>query len=190
MLLALNTIVGMVNWPIYAWLPTYLARTFFADPGAAGMSATVYIQAASLVGALAGGAWADRWSRRRRQGRVLVPAIGYFVAAPCLFLAATTHALPVAILGLAVFGLGRGFFDANLMPILREVVDQRHSATGYGVLNCIGSAVGGLMAYAGGVLRDRHVDLCYIFQGCAAALLVVAVMLLLVRIPQPAGDAA
>ncbi len=188
MLLALDTIVGMVNWPIYAWLPTYLKEHFLLDQGPAGVLATVSVQAASLVGALAGGAWADRWSRRRRQGRVLVPAIGYFVAAPCLFFVASTHVLPLAIVGLVVYGLGRGFFDCNLMPILREVADQRHCATGYGVLNCIGSAAGGVMAYAAGALKGHGVDICYIFQGSAIGLLIVAFMLLLVRMPQAAGD--
>ncbi len=180
-LLALNVLVGVVNWLIYAWLPTYLKDHFSLGLGAAGMSATGYIQAASLVGALTGGAWADRWSRRHRQGRARVPAIGYFAAAPCLFLAASTHALPLAIVGLAVFGLARGFFDANLMPILRDIAGGRYSATGYGFLNFVSSAVGGLMVYAGGAMKDRQVDLGHVFQGCAAALLVVGAMLLLVR---------
>lgn len=181
-LLAVDLIVGMVNWPIYTWLPTFLQEHFSLEPGPAGILATGDIQVASFAGALAGGIWADRWSRRRRQGRVWVPAIGYLAAAPCMFLAATSHALPAAIFGLAVFGLGRGFFDANLMPILREVVDPRYSATGYGFLNAISSAAGGLTAYAGGAMKDRGIDLSYIFQGCAAALALTAILLLLVRV--------
>jgi MFS family permease len=189
LLMTLNVLVGVVNWLIYSWLPTYLKDHFSLGLGAAGMSATGYIQAASLVGALLGGAWADHWSRRHRRGRTLVPAIGYFAAAPCLFLAASTQALPTAILGLAVFGLARGFFDANLMPILRELVDRRFSATGYGFLNFISSAAGGAMVYAGGAMKDRQIDLGHVFQGCAAALLVAAVMLLLLRRPQPTRGA-
>jgi MFS family permease len=189
LLLALNVFVSVVNWLINGWLPTYLKEHFSLSLGAAGLSATGYIQAASLFGALVGGAWADRWSRRHRQGRAWVPAIGYFAAAPCLLLAASTRVLPAAILGLAVFGLGRGFFDANLMPILRDLVGRRYSATGYGLLNCVGSAAGGMMVWAGGEMKDRHVDLGHVFQGCAAALLITAVMLLLVRVAQPTPDA-
>ena len=180
-LLALNVLVGVVNWLIYGWLPTYLKDHFQLGLGAAGMSATGYIQAASLAGALAGGAWADRWSRRNPRARALVPAIGYFAAGPCLFLAASTDWLPLAIVGLAVFGLGRGFFDANLMPILRDLVDGRYSATGYGLLNFVSSGIGGLMVYVGGAMKDHHVDLGYIFRGCGGGLLVVAVLLLAVR---------
>ena len=188
MLLALDVLVGVVNWLIYGWLPTYLKDHFSLGLGAAGMSATGYIQVASLLGALGGGALADRWSRRSRRGRAMVPAIGYLAAAPCLLVAASTRSLPLAIAGLAVFGLGRGFFDANLMPILRDLVDHRYSATGYGFLNFLSSAAGGLLVYAGGAMKDRRIDLGYIFQGCAAALLVVGLMLLTVRASKPIGS--
>jgi MFS transporter, Spinster family, sphingosine-1-phosphate transporter len=184
LLMALNVLVGVVNWMIYGWLPTYLQEHFSMGLGAAGMSATGYIQAASLAGVLTGGVWADRWSRVNRRGRALVPAIGYCAAGPCLWMAASTDLLPLAIVGLAVFGLGRGFFDANQMPILRDLVDERYSATGYGLLNCISTAAGGVMVYIGGAMRDAQIDLGRVFQGCAGALLVVAFLLFMVR-PAP-----
>ena len=185
-LLALNVLVGVVNWMIYGWLPTYLKEHFSLGLGAAGMSATGYIQVASFAGVLIGGAWADRWSRVNRRGRSLVPAIGYCAAGPCLLLAASTDLLPLAIVGLAVFGLGRGFFDANQMPILRDLIDERYSATGYGLLNFIGTAAGGTMVYIGGAMRDAQIDLGRVFQGCAGALLVVALLLFMVRPSQAA----
>jgi MFS family permease len=187
-LLALNVLVGVVNWMIYGWLPTYLKEHFSLGLGAAGMSATGYIQAASFAGVLIGGAWADRWSRVNRRGRALVPAIGYCVAGPCLLLAASTDLLPLAIAGLAAYGLGRGFFDANQMPILRDLVDERYSATGYGLLNFIGTAAGGLMVYAGGAMRDAQMDLAHVFQGCAGALLLAGLMLFLLRPSRPAQN--
>jgi MFS family permease len=175
---------------IYSWLPTYLQDHFTLKPGPAGLYATVYLQAASLAGALIGGAWADRWSRRNAGGRALVPALGYLAAAPWLFVAASTSGLPLAVAGFIVFGLARGFFDANLMPILRNLVGSRHSATGYGFLNFISSAAGGAMVYGGGVLKDRHVDLGHVFQGCALALAIVACMLFMMRRARPAAPLA
>ena len=81
-------------------------RTFFARSGCGGdVGDRLYPSGFPGGARWPAAAWADRWSRRRRQGRALVPAIGYFAAAPCLFLAASTHALPVAIAGMAVFGL-------------------------------------------------------------------------------------
>jgi MFS family permease len=96
-----------------------------------------------------------------------------------LFAAASTPWLALAIGGLIIFGLGRGAFDANQMPIVRELVDEHHSATAYGLLNFIGTAAGGVMVYVGGALMDRHVELSRVFQFCGLCLGGVALILLL-----------
>ncbi len=181
-LLALNALVGAANWGINGWLPTYLKEHFNLGLGEAGLSATGYIQMASFAGVLIGGVWADRWSRSNPRGRVFVPAIGYCVAGPCLFLSAATGTLPLAIAGLIVFGLGRGFFDANHMPILRQLVDERYSATGYGFLNVVSCAAGGIMIYAGGKMKDAAMDLSLTFQLSAAGLLVAGIMLFALKL--------
>ncbi len=180
-LLGINALVGVANWGINGWLPTYLKDHFKLGLGAAGLTATVYIQVASFVGVLAGGVWADRWSRTQPHARALVPAIGFCVVGPCLFFGIDADALVLAVAGLVVYGLGRGFFDANLMPIVRTIADQRYSATGYGVLNFVGVLMGGAMIYVGGWLKDAQVDLARIFQVSAAGLLVVGLLLFTVK---------
>ena len=181
-LVALNLLVGACNWVIYTWLPTYLRDHFSLGVGAAGMSATGYVQIASFVGTLAGGAWADAWCRSRPGARAIVPAIGYLAAGPWLLLTATTAELPLAIAGLLAFGLGRGIFDANHMPLLRCLVPARASATGYGVLNLASCLAGGVMIYIGGALRDAHVSLALIFQAAAIGLTLSGALLLAIRI--------
>lgn len=180
-LLALNALVGIANWGINGWLPTFLKERFHLGLGAAGLSATGYIQIASLGGVLAGGAWADLWSRTSPRGRALVPALGYLAAGPFLFLTATTPLFSLAIIGMVMFGLGRGFFDANHMPILCQIIDSRYRATGYGVLNFISCLAGGVMIYAGGLMKDAQVDLNRVFQVSAIGLTIVGGMLFFVR---------
>ncbi|MDB6092830.1 MAG: major facilitator superfamily 1 [Verrucomicrobia bacterium] len=180
-LLLLNALVGVANWAIYGWLPTYLREHFKLGLGTAGLSATAYLQVASLAGILVGGAWADRWARTRPRGRMLVPALGYLAAAPALFVLGWSETLAIALGGLVLFGIGRGFYDANLMPILRSLVDERYSATGYGFLNMIGCLAGGAMTYASGALRDSKVDLAIVFQCAAGGLLITAVLLLVLK---------
>ena len=98
-------------------------------------------------------------------------------------LADTVHAvaaeifLPLAVGGLMIYGIGRGFFDANLMPTLRTIVDQRYSATGYGWLNFVGVMTGGVLIYVGGWLRDEKVDLARVFEASAVALFIVGLLL-------------
>lgn len=184
-LLAANALVGVANWGVNGWLPTYMKDHFHLDLGAAGMTATCYIQVASFVGVLIGGVWADRWSRTQPRARALVPAIGFCVVSPCLFFGIGVETLAVAVAALAIYGLGRGFLDANLMPALRTISDQRYSATGYGVLNLVSVLLGGAMIYVGGWLKDAQVDLAQIFQASAVGLLVVGLLLFTVK-PQPA----
>jgi MFS family permease len=176
-LLGVNLLVGAANWGINGWLPTYLKEHFQMGLGAAGMSATGYIQAASFAGVLIGGALADRWSRTNVRARALTPALAFCVAGPFLFGSAVTDILPVAIASLIVFGLGRGMFDANHMPMLRQLVDERYSATGFGVLNLVSCTAGGAMIYAGGALKDAHINLARVFQFSAVGLFLVGLML-------------
>jgi MFS family permease len=184
-LFAVNVLVGIINWSLYGWLPAYLKGHFNLSLGAAGFTATAYIQYASFLGVLLAGLWADRWIRSNRRARALVPAIGFCVAGPCLMLVGTTSWLPGVIAALIVVGLGRGSFDANHMPALRELVNQRYSATGFGLLNFISTATGGLMVYAGGALQDANANhLGHLFQGCGIAMCVAGVLLLGVRFPR------
>ncbi|MDB6167586.1 MAG: major facilitator superfamily 1 [Verrucomicrobia bacterium] len=184
LLLMVSAFVSAANWTIYGWLPTYLREHFRLGLGEAGLSATAYVQVASFIGIVVGGAWADRWSRTQPRARILVPAVGYCMAAPALYLAGASDVLAVALGGLMLFGVGRGFYDANLMPIVRQAVDERYSATAYGFLNAVGCVVGGGMTYAGGALRDAHIDLSVVIRAGALGLLATSLLLYVIR-PRP-----
>ncbi len=174
-------LLSIANWAIYGWLPTYMGQQFKLGQGAAGMSATAYIQVASFAGVLIGGAWADRWSRHNPRGRALVPLIGFCAAGPALYWSASTSVLLAAIIGLVVFGLARGFADANNMPILCQIAPARYRATGYGVLNFAACALGGAMTYVAGALKDANIGLEKVFQFCAGGVVLAALLLLFVK---------
>ena len=180
-LLAYFCLFALANWGINGWLPTYLREQFKLGEGKAGLSATGYIQVASFLGVLVGGVWSDRWVARNPRGRLYVPCIGFCVGGPFLFLMASTDVFAVAILGMLIYGLGRGFSDTSTMPILCQIVSARYRATGYGFLNLFSTFVGGAMIYVGGALRDAHVDLSKIFQFSAVGLVVAGLMLLAIR---------
>jgi MFS transporter, Spinster family, sphingosine-1-phosphate transporter len=169
-LLAINSLVGIADWTIYGWLPTYLREHFQLSQGKAGLTATGVLQATSFVGIMVGGVLSDAWSRRNTRARMLVPSTAYLVATPGLLLLALSGALLPALCGLALYGIARGCFDANRMPIVRQLVDERYSATAYGCLNFIGCLTGGLMTYAGGGLRDAGLSLSIAFLVCAGAI--------------------
>nr|WP_294872434.1 MFS transporter [uncultured Pedobacter sp.] len=175
-------ILGIVNWLVYGWLPTFLKDHFNLNLGEAGISATGYIQIGSFVGVIVGGILADRWTRKNDRGRLYMLVIGFTLGAPFLFLMASTNVFSIAIIAMLVFGLARGFNDANLMPILRQVADGRYIATGYGFLNFLSTIIGGLMVYVGGALKDAQVDLSIVYQVSAVAMLLATWSLLAVKL--------
>ena len=177
-----SILLGMTFWVIYAWLPTYFKERFNLSLGGAGVSATVFIQVASLIGVLVGGIWADRWSRKNIRGRLYVPVIGFIIGGPFLFLMASTEVFIVAIASIIIFGFAKGFHDSNFMPIIAQVVDSRSRATGYGIMSFFSVITGGIMIYIGGALKDANVSLSLTFQICAVGVFLSGLILLLLRL--------
>lgn len=175
-------VLGMVNWLVYGWLPTFLKDHFHLNLGEAGISATGYIQIGSFIGVIAGGMLADRWTRINSKGRIYMVIIGFSLGAPFLFLMASTSVFTIAIIAMLVFGLARGFNDANLMPILRQVSNERYIATAYGFLNFLSTIIGGLMVYVGGALKDAQVDLSIVYQISAVIMLLATWSLFAIKL--------
>lgn len=182
LLLSFWGFLGIVGWVVSGWLPTYFQEHFHLSQGRAGFYALSYMNVAAFVGVLCGGYWADRWSRTNPRARMWVPAIGLCVAAPGIFLLANTTQLSLAIVGCVIYAFARYFTDSNVMPILCLITDPRYRATGYGVLNFFSSIVGGLGVYAGGALRDAHINLSRIFIFAAATMFLCAFLLILIRL--------
>ena len=179
------TLPAIAGWIVRDWMPDILRERFNLGQGRAGVSAILFVQMASLVGALVGGALADRWTRHARRGRIYVSAIGTALFLPALFGVGNAGTLGVAIAALTVFGLGWGFFDSNNMPILSQIVRPEWRATAYGFMNMVSIACGGFGDWGFGALRDRHAPLELIFGVFAGVALLSVGIVLMIR---PVGD--
>jgi len=115
------TLPAIAGWVVRDWMPDILKEKFGLGQGKAGVSAILFVQIASLAGAVAGGTLADRWMRATPRGRIFTSAIGMTLFLPALFSVGNAGTLTVAIAGLIIFGIGWGFFDCNNMPILCQV---------------------------------------------------------------------
>ena len=174
------TLPAIAGWIVRDWMPEILRERFSLGQGRAGVSAILFVQIASLVGAVVGGTLADRWMRRTPRGRIYASAIGTMLFLPALFSVGNAGTLTIAIVGLIVFGLGWGFFDSNNMPILSQIARPEWRATGYGIMNLVSISCGGFGDWAFGALRDRNVPLNLIFGVFAGvALLSVAIVLMI-----------
>lgn len=177
---AVFAVASMSYWMVYTWLPLYLLERFEMTLTSAGFSATVYIQAASFAAIVVGGWLSDRWSLRRPGARALVQAAGFATAGPFLFLTGSTDSMPLLVVALIAFGLGRGLYDCNVMPVLCDVIDPHLRATAYGILNLLGCVAGGVMAAAAGYLKSS-VGLDAALQISGVLLLGCAILLMRLR---------
>ena len=162
-------------------MPAILKQQFNIGQGKAGVSATLYWTIAAIFGAMIGGWLADRWSRWTSRGRIYVSAIGTSLIIPALFGVGNAGSLAIAVMFLALFGLGWGFFDSNNMPILAQIVRPELRATGYGIMNFVSISCGGFADWGFGAMRDRQMPLNVIFGVVASITLVSIVLVLLIR---------
>jgi MFS family permease len=168
---------GIVVWLVTGWLPTYFKEHFQLSQSLAGFYSTGYIYVSALIGVLFGGFLADRWAKHNNRGRIWVPAIGLLIAAPAIFYASLAETLVYALPGFMIFSFFRVFLDANMMPILTQIVNQKLIATGYGFLNFVSCLVGGMSLYLGGWLRDLQVDIALLFRISALGMIFMVILL-------------
>jgi predicted MFS family arabinose efflux permease len=145
--------VSIANWLIYTWLPLFLNERLNLSLAQAGFTATFYIQASSYIGMLAVGAFTDFMAVRYPGARVYVAAGGMALSAPFLVALSLTSQIGFMIGVLTAIGLLRPFFDINAMPILRQFAPGELCATGYGLLNMIGTIAGGVAAASAGAFK-------------------------------------
>jgi MFS family permease len=186
LLVACFTLPAQAGWIVKDWMPAILKDKFHIGQGHAGVSATLYVNLASLVGAFVGGWLADRLMHRTVRGRIYISAIGMSLLIPALFGVGDAPTLGVAIAFLVLFGIGWGFFDTNNMPILSQIARSDLRATGYGIMNMVSTSFGGFADWGFGALRDNAVPLNLVFGAFALpALLSVGLVLLI----HPRSDA-
>jgi MFS transporter, Spinster family, sphingosine-1-phosphate transporter len=185
------TLPALAGWVVRDWMPAILQKSFNISQGLAGVSATLYWQAAAILAALCGGWLADRWMRHTDRGRIYVSALGMACIIPALFGVGNAPALgsfTLAICSLILFGIGWGFFDINNMPILCQIARPGLRATGYGIMNFVSISCGGLADWGFGLMRDRGVALNAIFGVFATACIVSVLLVLLIRPRRVEGD--
>ncbi len=166
MLLTMYALAGFANWFLMGWYPRLLQDMFGISEAEAGPQATLWINIAKYITVLAGAVVADMWYARNRNARAYVPGIGFTLAGPCVIIAMLPAlGVPVEISLTATLalvsmqGVAQGSLDATLMPVLRSQIDERFSATGYGLLNLTSVSAGALISWGGGYLKDMNVPL-------------------------------
>jgi MFS family permease len=186
LLLLMNALNGAAYWPVRNWLPSFFNAELGISLTWSGLYGTAAFNAAAFVGMLLGSSVSDALASNNQRVRALVPAVGFCFAAPCLFaLGLGVLVVPALVACIFVVGMSQGFLDANLMPAVCTVSDARHRATGYGMMNFVGTTAGGIMTYVGGRLKDADVPFTVTFQFAACFILAAGLLLFAVKPSRP-----
>ncbi|MBX3412461.1 MAG: MFS transporter [Pirellulales bacterium] len=166
--------VGLV---FLSWMPTFLKEKFELNLAVAGIGATVFIQVASMFGAMSGGWLADRWRKLRPGGRILVQAVGTLGGAPFIYFCGETQKLALLIPAMTAFGFFKGLYDANIWASLYDVVPAARRGTAVGIMNMIGWLGGGLGSISVGLAVTQGFGMSETIASTAAIYIVVAIVL-------------
>ena len=142
---------------LLSWMPKFLYDKFHMGLAMAGLTATIFVQLASMAGAPVGGWLADKWRRRTPRGRLAVQMIGVLGGAPFVALCGLTPSVTTLVLALTVWGFFKGLYDANIFASVFDVVRPEARGTAAGFMNAVGWLAGGGSApLAIGIIAQRQ----------------------------------
>jgi MFS family permease len=128
---------------LLSWMPKFLYDRFHLSLAQSGLTATIFVQLASLAGSALGGWFADLLRQRHPGGRMMVQAIGVFAGAPFVVLCGTTDSIGWLIFALTGWGLFKGLYDANIFASVYDVVPPEARGAAAGLMNTLGWLAGG-----------------------------------------------
>ncbi|HYM13114.1 MAG TPA: MFS transporter [Bryobacterales bacterium] len=180
-----DNFVGMV---LLSWMPKFLYDKFTLSLAMAGLTATIFVQLASMIGSPAGG-WLADWLRRSKPGgRMMVQAIGVFCGAPFVVLCGQTRSLIVLMAALTAWGFFKGLYDANIFASVFDVVRPEARGTAVGFMNMVGWLVGaGTAPVVIGILAQRQ-SLSFAISVAAVAYVGAGVLLTSAALVTAPGD--
>ena len=141
---------------LLAWMPKFLFDKFHMSLALAGLTATAFVQLASVLGSICGGWLADVLRMRMPQGRILVQAIGVLCGAPFVAWCGMTRSVTSLIIALTAWGFCKGMYDANIFASLFDVVRPEARGTAAGFINSMGWIGGGWAPLAVGYIARDH----------------------------------
>jgi MFS family permease len=128
---------------LLSWMPKFLYSKFHMGLAMAGLTATVFVQLASMIGSPMGGWLADKLRRQTPRGRLIVQAVGVFGGAPFVALCGMTQSVAWLMVALTAWGFFKGLYDANIFASVFDVVRPEARGTAAGFMNTVGWLAGG-----------------------------------------------
>lgn len=141
---------------LFVWLPTFVHDRFHQNLAVAGLSATVFAQLGSLLGAITGGYSADRARERWSSGRIVIQAIGLFAGVPFVLMSGLGSSLTFVAAAFFGWGFAKGIYEANIFASMFDITSPATRGGVVGLMNMAGWLFGaGTAPIAVGYLAER-----------------------------------
>jgi len=155
LLMAAFLCANFVALVLLSWMPAFLYDKFHLSLAASGLTATLFVQLASMAGSPAGGWWADVLRQKMPGARMLVQAIGLAAGAPFVVLCGWTQSVTLLMVALTAWGFFKGIYDANIFAAIFDVVRPEARGRAAGLMNMTGWLGGGIAPVAVGYVAQR-----------------------------------
>ena len=181
LLMATFCLANFVAMVLLSWMPKFLFDRFHMSLALAGLTATVFVQLAAMIGSPFGGWLADSLRRRFTGGRLAVQILGLAGAAPFVIWCGQTLSVSSLVVALTAWGLFKGMYDANIFASALDVIRPEARGAAVGFMNMTGWLFGAGTApiFIGAVAQRTSLGFAI---SIAAAALVVASVLLVIAI--------
>ncbi|MGH9621216.1 MAG: MFS transporter [Bryobacteraceae bacterium] len=146
---------NFVAMVLLSWMPKFLYDRFGLSVALAGLSATLFVQFASMCGSPLGGWLADRRRAKHRGGRIAVQSAALLCGAPFILICSQTTSMVIVAAALAGWGLFKGIYDANIFASMYDVIPPETRGTAAGVMNMVGWLGGGAAPVTIGLLAEK-----------------------------------
>lgn len=141
--------MGLADYSLFLWLPSYFSRSFGDAPAEVGAQLTLFQGLPLLLATLLGGIVADRLVRRDERWLVWLPMVACLVAAPAILLLFMAQDRSVALAALIIPSLACGLYLAPTYALIQALADAKSRATATAVVtlavNLIGLGLGPLL---------------------------------------------
>ena len=149
-----SMILSVGTWIFYNWLPLFYHDTFGLSLAGAGFSGTFMLESSAVLGMTLGGIQSDRAAAQWPGRRMLLLAISYWLAAPCLLIFVLSRSYWLISASLFLFSLLRSAGTANEHPTVCDVLPEARRSTAVGMMNSANCFAGGLGVMAAGYFKS------------------------------------
>ena len=163
--------LSLTSWPTGSWMPTYFFEQFHMSLTRSGLILAIFTYIPAVVGAIAGGLWADRWAKKNAKGRIWVQVVSLSLMAPTMLAVGFIPSVGQLTFNLFLYSIARGALEVNSMPIFSSVMPRGQWATAYGLYNLAGTIAGclgvlfvGFMKSSWGIGRSLSLMSVFLFS--------------------------